>query len=149
MRFAPAKVAFRPPVVLPLLGAALVPVVLVLALVCTSMNREEELARLPTGLARPPALRETPIISVWLRRNGAVTIAGQAVAADALLAAWQRERVAVRLIGFEPSQATIVLRAEPEVTTDVVQHLIEQAQQAGFQRCVLRDAENKGHEVRR
>jgi biopolymer transport protein ExbD len=148
MRFADPK-AGRSPIFLPLLGAALVPAVLVLALVCTSMNRAEELARLPAGLARPPALRESPIISVQLGRNGAVTIAGQAVAADSLAAAWQRERAAVRLLGFEPSQATIVIRAEPEVTTEVVQHLIEQAQQAGFQRCVLREAEDHGHEVRK
>ncbi len=149
MRFASAKVVVRTPVILPLLGAALVPAVLVLALACTSMNRAEELARLPTSLARSPATRESPIISVRLMRNGAVTIAAQAVASDALAAAWQRERAAVRMIGFEPSQATIVLRAEPDVATDVVQHLIEQAQQAGFQRCVLREAEGQGHEVRK
>ena len=148
MRFASANNAVQSPVVLPLLGAALIPAVLVLALVCTSMNRAEELARLPGGLARPPALRESPFISVRLARNGAVTIAGQAIAAEGNAAAWQREKAAMRLLGFDPSQATIVLRADPEVTTDIVQHLIEQAQQAGFQRCVLRDAEDKGHEVR-
>ena len=149
MQFASARIAARAPVILPLLGAALVPAVLVLALACMSMNYAEELARLPASLARPPALRESPVISVRLSRNGAVTIAGQPVAADALAAAWQREHAAVRMLGFEPSQATVVLRADPDEPTEVVQRLIEQAQHAGFQRCVLREAEGQGHEVRR
>jgi biopolymer transport protein ExbD len=147
MQFAPAKVASRQSAVLPLIGAALIPAVLVLVLTCMSMNHAEEVARLPASPARPPAMRESPVISVRLARNGAVTIAGQAVSSDALAAAWQRERAAVRMLGFEPSRATIVLRADPDVPTEVVQRLIEQAQQAGFQRCVLREAEEQGHEV--
>jgi biopolymer transport protein ExbD len=149
MQFASAKVVARTPAILPLLGAALVPAMLVLAFECMSMNGAEEVSRLPAGLAGPPVMVESPVISVRVSRNGAVMIAGQAVAADSLAAAWQRERAAVRLLEFEPSQATVVLRADPDVRTEVVQHLIEQAQQAGFQRCVLREAEDQGHEVRR
>ena len=149
MQFASDKTASRQSAVLPLLGAALIPPVLVLALACMSMNRAEELARLPASAARPPATRESPIVSVRLSRNGAVTIAGQAVASDALAAAWQRERAAMRILGFEPSQAMVVLRADRDITTKAVQHLIEQAQQAGFQRCKLREAEEQSREVRK
>ena len=87
-------------------------------------------------------VRETPTISVRLSRQGAVTLAGQAIADDALAAAWQRERAALRLLGFEPSQATVVVRADPDVPTDKVQQLIETAQEAGFSQCVLRPAGN-------
>ncbi len=137
MRFAPQNFGARMPSVLPLLGAAMIPAVLALVLVCASLNRAEELVRLPRDMARPPALRESPVISVRLSRQGVLTIAGQTVANDARAAAWQRERAAARLLGFEPAQATVVLRADPDVPTGTVQQVIQQAQQAGFQRCVL------------
>jgi len=138
MRFAVPTVVLRTPAVLPMLCVALVPAALVLAMVCTSLNRAEELVRLPTGVARPPTVRESPVISVRLSRQGAVSIAGQPVAVDARAAAWQRERAALRLLGFEPAQATLAVYADADVPTAMVQQLIEQAQQAGFQRCVLR-----------
>ena len=117
------------PGVLPLLGVSLLPALLVLAMVCFSLSREEETIRLPTGtLPRPPMVRETPAISVRLSRQGGVTLGGQAIADGALAAAWQRERAALRLLGFEPSQATVVVHADPDVPTDKVQRLIEKAQ---------------------
>ena len=124
--------------VLPLLGAALVPAVVVLALVCASLNRAEETVRLPAGAARPPAVLESPLISVRLSREGALGIAGQSVAAGAETAAWQREAAAVRLLGFEPSQATVIVHADPDTPTALVRHLIDAAEKAGFQKCALR-----------
>ena len=59
------------------------------------------------------------------------------------------EGAVVRMLGFEPSQATVVLRAEPDEPTEAIQRLIEQAQQAGFRRCVLREAEEQRHEIRK
>ena len=145
MHFASPYVANRMPSVLPLLSVSLLPALLVLAMVCFSLSREEEFVRLPSSaLARPPAVDETPLISLRLSRQGVVTLAGQGIADDALAAAWQREREAARLLGFEPSQATIVVRADPDVPTDKVQRLIETAQEAGFSRCVLRPAEPSG-----
>ncbi len=139
MQFASPSAANHMPSVLPLLGVSVLPALLVLALVCFSLSREEESVRLPTGaLPRPPMVRETPVISVRLSRQGAVTLAGQAIADDDLAATWKREGAAVRLLGFEPSQATVVVRADPDVHTDKVQRLIEQAQEAGFTQCVLR-----------
>jgi biopolymer transport protein ExbD len=149
MRFVVPKPAGRALVVLPLLGAALVPAVLVLALACASMNRAEETARLPDGQARPPAMRESPVISVTLSRQGVVTIAGQPEPAEVLSAAWNRERKAVQVLGFQPSRATIALNVDPDVPIEAVQQLIEQAQRAGFQRCVLREAESQSHELRK
>jgi biopolymer transport protein ExbD len=138
MRFAAPTIATRTSIVLPFASAALVPAVLVLALVCTSLNRAEETVRLPVVIARPPAVHESPSISVRLFRQGALTIAGQAVADTARVAAWQRESAAVRLLGFEPARATVAVYADPDVPTAMIQHLIEQAQQAGFQKCVMR-----------
>ncbi len=71
-------------------------------------------------------------------------LAGQGIADGALAAAWQRERGALRVLGFEPSQATVIVRADPDVATDKVQQLIETAQEAGgFSQCVLKPAEPK------
>jgi biopolymer transport protein ExbD len=129
--------------VLPLLGVAMVPAVLVLALVCMSIERAEETVRLPTVQARPPVVRESPAITVRLTREGAVTVAGQLVADADKAAAWQREQAALRMLGFEPSQATLIVHADPDVPTGMVQQLIEQAQQAGFRKCALRGAETQ------
>ena len=144
MQFASPYVATRQmPSVMPLLGVSLLPALLVLAMVCFSLSREEQLVRLPTGtLPRPPAVRATPQIAVRLSRQGAVTLAGQAIADDGLAAAWQRERGALRLLDFEPSAATVVVRADPDVPTDKVQRLMEKAQEAGFSQFVLRGAED-------
>jgi biopolymer transport protein ExbD len=142
MRFTPSPAANRTLSVLPLLSVLLLPALLVLAVVCLSLSREEEIVRLPTGtLPRPPLVRETPLIAVRLSRQGAVVLAGQPVAEGVLVAAWRRERGALRLLGFEPSQATVVVHADPDVPIDKVQSLIEAAQAAGFTQCVLRPAE--------
>lgn len=138
MRFAFPSAADRALGVLPLLGVALLPGLLVLATVCSSLSREEETVRLPAGtLPRPPSIREMPTISLRMSRQGKVTIAGQAVADGTLATAWQRERSALQLLGFEPSQATVVVRADRDLPTAKIQELIEKAQEAGFSRCVL------------
>jgi biopolymer transport protein ExbD len=141
MQFASPPAVDRMPSVLPLLGLSLLPALLVLAMVCFSLSREEEAIRLPTGmLPRPPKVVETPVISLRLSRQGAVTLAGQAIA-EGDPAVWQRERKALKLLGFEPSRATVVVRADPEVPTEKVQCLIEKTQEAGFSQCLLRPAE--------
>jgi biopolymer transport protein ExbD len=107
-----------------------------------SLSHEEQLLRLPAAiLPRPPLVRETPTIAVRLSQQGAVTLGGEVIAEDALAAAWQRECGALRLLGFEPSQAMVVIRADRDVPTDNVQRLIEEAQHYGFSQCVLRPAE--------
>jgi biopolymer transport protein ExbD len=139
MQFIASPAIRQMPSVLPLLGVALLPALLVLAMACFSLSREEETIRLPSGtLARPPVVRDRPTIEVRLSRQGAVTLAGQAIADGDLAAAWQRERGALRLLGCEPSQATVVIRADADLPTDKVQQLMEKAQAAGFSRCVLR-----------
>jgi len=134
--------ANRMPSVLPLLGCSLLSTLVVLATVCLSLSREEETVRFPTGtLPRPPTVRETATVSVRILQNGVVTFGGQAVEGS-MAAAWRRERAALQLLGLEPSQATVAVRADRDVPTDRVQRLMEQAQEAGFSRCVLRPADD-------
>ncbi len=141
MQFASPPSGNRTLGVLPLLGISLLPTVLLLAVICVSLGGESQLIRLPRGtLARPPQTRDTPTISLQLSREGIVTVAGQATAPEALPAAWQREQAALRLLGCEPAQATVVIRADAEASTGQVQRLMETAQAAGFARCVLRPA---------
>ncbi len=142
MRFANSPIVNRLPSFMPLLGVSLLPGLLVLAMACLSLSHEEQSLRLPAAtLPRPPLIGETPTISVQLSQQGAVTLAGEAIADDALATVWQRERGALRLLGFEPSQAMVVVRADRDVPTDKVQRLIEAAQQCGFSQSVLRPAE--------
>jgi biopolymer transport protein ExbD len=142
MRFANSSIVNRLPSFMPLLGVSLLPGLLVLTMTCLSLSHEEQSLRLPTAtLPRPPLIRETPTIAVQLSQQGVVTLAGEAIADDALATVWQRERGALRLLGFEPSQAMVVVRADRDVPTDKVQRLIEQAQQCGFSQSVLRPAE--------
>ncbi len=139
MQFIAPPADNRMPSVLPLLGVSLLPALLVLAMVCFSLNREKETIRLPTSMQpRPPMIRETPTITMQLSRQGIVTLGGQPIVGGTLTAAWQRELAALRLLGFEPAQATVILCADREVPTNKVQRLIEKAQEAGFTRCVLR-----------
>ncbi len=139
MRFIASPAANRMPSVLPLLGVSLLGALLALALACFSLSREEGSVRLPTGtLPRPPIVAERPAISLRVSRQGAVTVAGESIADDDLAKVWQRERGALRLIGFQPSQATVIVHADPDVPTDTVQSVIEKAQEAGFTQCVLR-----------
>jgi len=124
--------------ILPLLGTALAPAVLVLALVCASLNRAGETVRLPSAVVRPPALRESPVVSVRISQAGAAAIAGRPVAAGQEGAAWQREAAAVRLLGFGPSQAKVIVHADPYTPTAAVRQLIDAAQGAGFRQWLLR-----------
>ncbi len=141
MQFAHSPIVNRLPSIMPLLGVSLLPALLVLAMACLSLSHEEQSLRLPAAiLPRPPLVRETPTIAVRLSQHGAVTLGGETIAEDALAAAWQRERGALRLLGFEPSQAMVAVRADGDVPTDKVQRLIEEAQQYGFSQSVLRPA---------
>jgi len=142
MQFFPPPTANRMPSVLPLLGVSLLSALLVLAVVCFPLSREEETIRLPIGtLPRPPIVRESAAITLRLSRQGVVTLGGQPISEGVLATAWQREHAALRLLGIEPSQAMVIVRADREVPTNRVQRLIEQAQEAGFSQCVLRPAD--------
>ncbi len=142
MRFSSSPSVNHTPSVLPLLGVSLLPAALVLAMACLSLSHEEQSLRLPTtSLPRPARIREMPAVAVRLSPQGEVMIGGQTIAGDALAAAWQRERGALQLLGFEPAQAMVVIRADRNVPTDKVQQLIETAQECGFGQCVLRPAE--------
>lgn len=137
MRFTNPTVSNRL-TILPLLSVALVPVTVVLALVCTSMNRAEEAVRLPAGIACPPVVRESPVISVRLSRENAVSIAAQAVAAGDEPVAWKREAAAVRLLGFTPSQATVVVHADVDAPIAFIRQLTDTAERAGFRDFAFR-----------
>ena len=131
------------PSVLPLLGVSLLPAVLVLAMVC-SLAEPRRGSSSPAHRHAAPAARgprKAYDFSATVparhrdpgRRTDRWRRPGCGVAA--------RERAALRLLGFEPGQATVVVRADPDVPTDKVQRLIETAQEAGFAQCVLRPAE--------
>ena len=122
MHFPLSRPVNRMPSVLPLLGVSLLGVLPVLVMACFALSREEQSVRLPTStLPRPPVVRERPAISLRISQQGAVTVGGQTIADDDVAAAWQHECGALRLLGFRPSQATVVVRADPDVPIDRVQ----------------------------
>jgi biopolymer transport protein ExbD len=127
--------------VLPMLAVSLLPALLVVGMACLEMSNQEEAYRFPGVLPRPPKSREAPAISVRLSRQGGLTVAGEPIAVGAWLAAWERERAAVQLLGFQPSQAVVFVHADGEIPTDKVQAVIETLQESGFTHCVLRTAE--------
>jgi biopolymer transport protein ExbD len=142
MQFIASPAVNRMYSVLPLLGISLLGALLVLAMACFSLSREDESVRTPSGtFPRPPSMHQTPTISLRVSRTGAIALGGEEITDGALPAAWQRERTALRLLGSEPSAATVVVRADRDVATVKVQRLIEMAQRAGFTQCVLRPAE--------
>ena len=128
--------------VLPILGAALVPAVLVL--------RWSYFAEPRGGDGSAAVRRRRPVcIARFARcfraslREGAAAIAGQPVAAGGEAAAWQREEAAVRLLGFGPSQVAVVIHADPDTPTSAVRQLVDAAHQAGFQQSVLAEGRTR------
>ena len=118
-------------------------VAIFLLLVLTfSLRAQDESIRLPgSELARPPASRlQSPVVLQVTSRGTVILGAVELPMAD-VRPLLQRECDAIRFQGIEPARATVILRADREVPTGMVQELIELAQRIGFEQFVLRAQE--------
>lgn len=95
--------------------------------------------RLPTSqLAKPPdGLVEAPLV-LQLTRNDTVLFIGEELAIDALDRPLYIEKQVIEKQGKNPGDTTVIVRADADAKTGVVQQLIAKCQENGFEKFALR-----------
>jgi biopolymer transport protein ExbD len=98
-----------------------------------------ERIRLPASqLAKPPdAPLETPI-TLQVTKEGTVLYSAQELAVNALKAPLLLEKNLLERQKKSATDATIIIRADGETKTGVVQEVIKVSQEAGFEKFVMR-----------
>ena len=105
-----------------------------------SSDEQNEKIRLPTSELAKPAegALETPI-TIQILSSGMVLFGGDQMTPDALKVPLRRERDSIRnILGRNVKNATVVIRADRDVATGIVQKVIRLCQEADFERFVLR-----------
>jgi biopolymer transport protein ExbD len=98
-----------------------------------------ERIKLPSSeLAKPPDAPLEQPITLQLTREGTVLYAGDEVPVPKMRTPLQRERGLLERLKKPVSGATIIIRADAETKTGVVQELIKIAQEVGFEKFVMR-----------
>jgi biopolymer transport protein ExbD len=95
--------------------------------------------KLPSSeLAKPPdAPLETPI-TLQLTKEGTVLYSADELTVAGLKTPLMRERNLIERMKKSVTEATIVIRADAETKTGVVQEVIKVSQEAGFEKFVMR-----------
>ena len=95
--------------------------------------------KLPSSvLAKPPeSAAEAPIV-IQLTGHNTVLMAGEELPVTALAAPLARERAALELRELTPADATVFIRADVDTKTGIVQEVIKQCQDVGFEKFGLR-----------
>ncbi len=101
--------------------------------------------KLPTSqLAKPPeAPIEAPLV-LQLTSDDNVIFSGEAIPISALDRPLRNERRFLELSGRKPSDATVILRADVDAKTGVVQEVIQKCQTNGFEKFALRAKQEEG-----
>jgi biopolymer transport protein ExbD len=105
-----------------------------------SSDEQSELIRLPASeIAKPSeGALETPI-TIQVLSSGLVLFGGDQMSPSALRGPLERERELIkRVLGRNLTKANIVIRADRNVPTGIVQEAIRVCQETGFERFVLR-----------
>ena len=95
--------------------------------------------KLPSSqLAKPPeAPLEAPLV-LQLTADDKVIFSGDAIPISALDRPLRNERRFLELNGGNPADATVILRADANAKTGVVQEVIQMCQENGFEKFALR-----------
>jgi biopolymer transport protein ExbD len=95
--------------------------------------------KLPSSeLAKPPdAAFDAPLV-LQLTRDDLVLFAGDLLPISALGDPLRRERRFLELNGKQPSDATVILRADADAKGGVVQEVMQKCQENGFDNFALR-----------
>ena len=121
----------------PILAVALAATAMLLITAAARLTAHEQTVRLPQGMvARPPA-EPLPRIPVFLTANGTVIAGGVEVELSAAETILKKERDAIEILGGDPAQAVVVVRAAGDAPTGQVQTLIASGQRLGLQRFAL------------
>ena len=100
---------------------------------------QNERIHLPASELAKPA--ETPFespITLQLTRQGTVLFIGEEVTLSEMVSLLRREKSVLTAKGDDASKATVIIRADADAETGVVQELIKICQEAGFEKFALR-----------
>lgn len=100
---------------------------------------QDDRIKLPSSeLAKPPDTPFESPITVQLTRDDNVLFAGEMVPIDGITVLLNREKAVLQRQNRVPSEATVIIRADTEAKTGVVQQLIQHCQETGFEKFALR-----------
>jgi biopolymer transport protein ExbD len=113
-----------------------------------SENEQDARIKLPSSqLAKPPEVAfEAPLV-VQLTKDDQVIFGGELMPIAALGDPLRREKRYLELRGEEPDAATIILRADAEAKTGVVQQVMQQCQENGFENFALRARQEQAEDT--
>ena len=105
-----------------------------------SSDEQSELIRLPSSeLAKPAEGSLDTAITVQVLASGKVLFGGDPMLPAALKGPLRREREVIKtVLHRDIKNATIVIRADRDVSTGIVQEVIQVCQQADFEKFALR-----------
>lgn len=106
---------------------------------------QDQRIKLPSSeLAKPPdAPLESPL-TLQLSEEGKVLFGGDEVPVDQMGSRLQTERNVIERQGKSVSDAAVIIRADARTRTGLVQELIKQCQQRGFEKFALRVKQERG-----
>lgn len=106
---------------------------------------QDQRIKLPSSeLAKPPdAPMESPL-TLQLSEEGLVLFGGDKVRVDDMGPRLQTERNVIERQGKKVGDASVIIRADAQTKTGLVQELIKQCQQRGFEKFALRVKQERG-----
>jgi biopolymer transport protein ExbD len=104
-----------------------------------SSEIQSDLVRLPASeIAKPAQGALEASITVQTLASGLVLFGGDQMAIGALRTHLVRERNAIRTVGRNVKDVTVIMRADRDVPAGKVQEVLRICQELGFERFVLR-----------
>lgn len=102
-------------------------------------GEQDERIRLPLSeLAKPPEAASEWPITLQLTRIGTVLVGGEEIPIEGLKPILFREKQVAERLNRNPKEATIIIRADADSKTGLVQELIKICQETGYEKFVLR-----------
>jgi biopolymer transport protein ExbD len=102
-------------------------------------GEQDERIRLPLSeLAKPPQVANEWPITLQLTDIGTVLVRGEEVSVAGLKPILFGEKRLMERLERNPKEATIIIRADADAKTGLVQELIKDCQEVGFEKFVLR-----------
>lgn len=116
-----------------------------MVLINFSEGDQDQRIKLPSSeLAKPPdAPLESPL-TLQLSKQGLVLFGGDEVPVSQMGPRLQTERNVIERQGKKVGDAAVIIRADAETKTGLVQELIKQCQQRGFEKFALRAKQERG-----
>lgn len=116
-----------------------------MVLINFSEGDQDQRIKLPSSeLAKPPdAPLESPL-TLQLSKQGLVLFGGDEVPVNQMGPRLQTERNVIERQGKKVGDAAVIIRADAETKTGLVQELIKQCQQRGFEKFALRAKQERG-----